>query len=240
MKTFSLLAFLVGSAFASDLPIDDMAQMFEELIPEIGQYQEETENELSRLGPPQPDWNKDGLTVAHAITQGGGTVATHVLGEWEVGGHSAKLVGDKPLDAPERFVHYSVRSHDGPIDYHYYYRMTNVPEGIVLHFFGSKQPNADPRCNDQGGMEVIASTPWKEWSDDTMLLAFLGFRASRDDDRVYCSVYEPNAEGGYYERSYNPEGRPYLAVNEDLRTFTVTSREYASRKLFDPHNASAD
>ncbi|WP_421993270.1 hypothetical protein [Qipengyuania sp.] len=240
MKTFSQLAVLVGSAFASNLPIDDIAQMFEELVPEIGQYQEETEIELSRLGPPDPDWTENGLTVAQAITQGGGTVQTHVLGEWEVGGHSAKIVGDKPFDIPEGFVRYSVRPHDGPIDNHYYYRMTNVPEGIVLHFFGSKQPKADPRCNGQGGMEVIASTPWEEWSDDTMLFAFVGIRASRDDDRVYCSVYEPDSDGGYYERSYNPEGRPYLVVNEDLRAFTVTSREHALQELFEHHDVSAE
>lgn len=239
MKNLALLSFLIGSANGSTLPIDRMAEMFEELIPEIRQYQDETENELSRLGPPDPQWIENGLTVAQTITHGGGAEQTHVLGEWEVGGHSAKVVGDRPFETPDGSLRYSVRPHDGPIDYHYYYRMTNVPEGIVLHFFGSKQPNADPRCNDHGGMEVISSTPWEEWSDDTMLLAFVGFRASRDDNRVYCSVYEPAPEGGYYERSYDPEGRPYLAVNEDLRSFSVTLREHAAKKLFDFPNVGA-
>lgn len=240
MKTLSLIAILFGSTYAAILPIDDMADMYEELIPEIKQYQEETEKELSRLGPPDPDWTENGLTVAQSISDGGGEASTHVLGEWEVGGHSAKISGDIPFDAPKGFVRYSVRTHDGPIDYHYYYRMTNVPEVIIVHFYGSKQSDADPRCNDQGGMEVLASTPWEEWSDDTTLLAFVGFRATRDDSRIYCSAYEPAPDGGYYERSYDPEGRPYLVVNEDLRTFTVTSRHDALRKLFGLPHISAE
>ena len=240
MKTLSLIAVLLGSTYVANLPIDDMASMYEELFPEIKQYQEETEKELSRLGPPNPSWTDSGLSVAESISHGGGEVSTHVLGEWEVGGHSAKIVGDVPFDPPEGFTRYSVRIHDGPIDYHYYYRMTNVPELIILHFFGSKQSGADSRCNDQGGMEVIASTPWEEWSDDTTLVAFVGFRASRDDTRIYCSVYEPAPDGGYHERSFDPEGRPYLAVNEDLRTFTVTSRQDAIGKLFGYPNVNAE
>ncbi|MEP2736724.1 MAG: hypothetical protein ABJP34_10550 [Erythrobacter sp.] len=240
MKTYSFLALLFGSIYTSTLPIDDMANMYEELFPEIGQYQEEAENELSRLGPPALDWTENGLTVAESIIHGGGKASTHVLGEWEVGGHSANVSGDMPFDSPKGFVRYSVRAHHGPVNYHSYYRMPNVPEGIIIHFFGSKQPNADARCHDQGGMEIIASTPWEEWSDDTMLIAFVGFRASRDDNRVYCSVYEPIAEGRYHERSYDPNGRPYLTVNENLRSFTVTSREEASKKLFDLPQMSAE
>ena len=220
---------ILGIAEPSEtLPIDRSMASFEAADPGLRQALSRIEEEVRRLGPPEPDWAASGISAAAAIAATV-DIGDPVLGEWEEGGHGVVIPADSPLNAPGGWQRYAVRGYDGPIDYHIYHR---VMPGIVIHTFGAATRIANADCKRNPGMELIARDAWQSWPTETTLVVFAAVRALRDDPRIYCTMYRPTSDGRLGQVSYTVEGRPYLVVNEDPQAFTVTARAVATTRIF--------
>ena len=175
-----------------------MMARFEAAVPELRAIQARAEEDIGRLGPPEPSWATTGLSPEATIAAGSGTVDEHVLGEWEQGGHGVSIAGDRPLGAPARAHRYTVRGYEGPIGYHNYHR---VAPGLVIHMFGAATRIGNAECQRSQGIELIAHEDWRSWSARKTLQGFGMARATRDDPRTYCMLYRPAAGGGFAQVS---------------------------------------
>jgi hypothetical protein len=218
------------------LPIDRSMASFEAAIPELRQILSRAEEEVWRLGPPEPDWATSGVSAAVALAANDNDV-DHVLGEWEEGGHGVVDPGDRPLSVPPGWHRYAVRRYDGPVDYHYYHRLT---PGIVVHTFGAVTRIGNAECHRNPGIELIARHAWQSWPNETTLVVFGTVRALRDDTRTYCMMYRPAPDGRLGEVAYTVDGQPYLTVNENPQAFTVTERAAATTRIFSEGNPPAN
>ena len=224
----ALLALVAIADPAETLPIDRSMAAFEAADPELRQFLARAGEQIWRLGPREPDWATTGLAAATALAATGNE-ADHVLGEWKEGGHGVAIPSDRPLTVPPGWQPYSVRGHDGPVDYHYYHRL--MP-GIVVHRFAATTRIGNADCYREAGMEVIARQPWQSWSEDRALVVFATLRAFRDDVRTYCTMYRPTPDGRFGQLSYTIDGQPYVLANEDPQAFTVTGRAEATTRIF--------
>ncbi len=217
---------------ADELPIDAVMERFEEEIAGLKDVMAEVEGEISQLGPVDPEWANSTLSASAAIVDAEGDWKTDVLAEFEIGGHSVTSVGDFPLVPPNSMHRYSVVPHNGPIAHHSYYRVAEVDEDIVFHYFGSVRKTKLGECSRSNGFEIMSSIPWQDWSEETQLIVFGGAQASRDDPKIYCMAYRPLGNGRYGQLSYTPEGRPYILVNTDPRPFVIAARAEATARIF--------
>lgn len=224
-----VLSILQATASVEPLPVDEQMAAYEAAYPGLADDLAEVDADIDRLGPAEAGWSASGDSVASAIAARHGDPGQHVLGEWVEGGHGVASPGDRPLGAPSGFRRYSVRNHDGPVDFHYYHRL--VP-GIVIHTFGSVSRVGNAACSRRQGIELISRDRWQDWSPQDALIAFGVARATRDDSRTYCMIYSPTDDGGFRQLAYTPEGRPFLLANEDAQVFTVTTRAEAIRRMF--------
>ncbi len=231
-KSIAALTALLSGGAAATLPVDKVMEEYEAAIPEIRTALDAANKEINELGPVDLSWSDQGLAVASAIATGDGTPQTHVLGEWEIGGHSAKVSGDLPFDIPGPMQRYSIIPHEGSSDYHSYYRLHSLTDHIVLHFRGTVTKIGNAECHQTTGIDVLSSTAWEQWSDEIRLSAFSAIRGTRDDQNTYCYVYHPLDDGRFIQTAFSQEGRPYIFINSDPRAFAVTSREEAHWRVF--------
>lgn len=215
---------------AETLPIDERMAVYEAVIPGLRGRAAQIEADIGRLGPVEPGWEMSGLTTESAISAGPGGVESHVLGEWEVGGHGVVVSGDRPLATPEGLHRYSVREYSGPVDYHTYHRSER---GIVFHSFGTVRRIGNAECQASLGIEILSQASWQDWPIETAISVFSTARMTRDDPRTYCVVYNPIEGNRFAQMAYTPAGEPYISVNEDAQAFAVTSRADATSRLFE-------
>lgn len=233
MLSFAFLL-VVGQAghAVEPLPIDEVMAQFEAAIPELRQFQSETEQEIGRLGPTVSDWSESGLSMSSAIQAEGKSSLDYGLGEWQIGGHAVLTRGDRPLPAPADYYRYLVRDYVGPIDYHYYHRVVGVSTQVVIHSFGAVQKIGNSECSNGGRIEVISSEKWRNWPAETLLVVFGMLHVMRDDTREYCNLYKPNGKGGYLQVSYTSVGQPYTYSEKAPQIFVVTPLGEASERIF--------
>jgi hypothetical protein len=213
------------------LPVDAAMAALEDAFPRLKELQAEAETDIARLGPIEPRWSTSGMSAAAVIASANGKVADHVLGEWEKGIHSATIVGDYPLPAPDGWHLYTVRGYSGAVDHHAYHRLS---ADLVIHTFGAATRIGSAACRTTQGIELISRAPWRSWSPEAALLAFGMAKATRDDSRTYCIVHRAAQGGKYIPYSYTPEGRPFLLADEDPQPYVITPRREAAAKIFGP------
>lgn len=236
MLAAAVFAIIQATGPSEVLPIDARMAEYEAAMPELERIEALTEAEIGSLGPMESGWATSGISGAAAIDARRGNVAEHVLGEWERGGHGVVTSGDRPLRVPQDLHRYTVREYDGSIDYHAYHRLS---PGVVIHTFGSVIRIGNAGCQQYQGIELISREAWRNWSPRTALSAFGTARATRDDARTYCTIFRPVDNGRFLQLAYTPEGRPYIALNEDGQAFVVTSHAEAAARIFGTESSPA-
>ncbi len=181
---------------------------------------------LGGLGPREEGWATWGVSATSIAARSAGA---QVLGEWASDGGEALVAGDAPLPIPQNMHRYSVRAFDGPVHYHQYNRLA---PGIVLHSFGSVLSVGNAECIRSQGIELISRLPWRQWPEETAMLAFAMARLSRDYPGTICAIYRPAGDGRYRPFAYSRDGRPYRVANEQIRTLILTPRDDAAARLF--------
>ena len=241
MRTTVLVAVVAGvwtspaisqTVAVEHLPVDEVMERFEALIPSLTDQYAAVEEELEELGESEPDWSTSGLSASAAVRLGGGNIQEHVIGEWEVGGNGVYTEGDRPLTIPEGWYAYSVREYDGPVEYNYYHRLVGLSADIVIHTFGSMPTIGNAECHGSEGIQLLSSDRWQDWSGEAALVAFGGVRATRDDPRTYCTLYRQSEDGSFRQLAYSTDGRPYIAANRDAQSLVVTPRNEATTRIF--------
>ncbi len=215
-----------------NLPVDEVMAHFEAQMPEFKQFNAELDAELGQLGPVERGWSKSGITFSAAIEKDGKSTAEYALGEWKAGGNYVVTRGDRPLAVPEDFSRYIVREYTGPLSHNYYYRIAGVPGKVVIHSYGMAHQIGNGECQNVGGIELLSSERWQEWSGETMLVVFSLIRATRDDAREYCNIFRPVKKGEYRQFSYTSAGQPYSVGDGAKGVFVVTSLHESRKRLF--------
>ena len=229
MLAAMVLSILQAAAPVEVLPVDAQMAAYEAAFPRLADSDAEFQAHIGRLGPAEAGWSTSGVSVASAIATRQGDPEQYVLGEWAEGGHNVAAPGDRPLRAPSNFRRYSVREHDGPVDFHFYHRLA---PGLVLHSFGAVRSAGNAACSRSQGIELISRGRWQDWPEEIAVVAFAVARSWRDNSRTYCIIYGPTRDGGFRQLSYSPEGRPFLLTHEDPEVFTVTTRAEAAARMF--------
>ena len=211
------------------LPVDEMMESYEAIMPRLKEIAADAEKDIGRLGPVEPNWQTSGLSAAAALLAAGGKPGEQVLAEWEKGGHGIAIIGNRPLAMPANMKRYSVREFVGPIDYHDYHRLSGA---VVIHTYGTATAMGNAECKKNAGIEIISSDPWQNWSAETALIVAGTAKATRDDPRTYCILYRAIAGGKFVQVAYAPDGRPYLGPTEDPQAFVLTNREEAATRIF--------
>jgi hypothetical protein len=233
--TFAI-ALLIAQAAATveplpieSFPVDAQMAVYERAVPELRQWVAQIEEQIGKVGPPQPGWDESGVTAEQALAAAGGDPADLVLGEWDIGGHGIVTVGDRPLAIPQGFRRYSVRDDDGPVDYHAYHRPS---PGVVIHYSGTQRAIGQARCQRPTRIEVISRTAWQDWPEEVALPIFSLARQARDDTRTYCMIWRPEGTRRFAQLDFTPNGEPYSNLGEP-QIFRVTPRAEAIGRMFD-------
>ena len=226
-----VVAFVVilGAATVETLPIDEALAAYEAALSKLRETEAEVDAEIGAVGPVQAAWQTTGMSAEAALSAEAGSAAEHVLGEWEVGGHGVAIPGDRPFGVTEQLRRYSVRTYEGPVDYHTYHR---AAPGIVFHSFGTVRKTGNAECQSTQGLEIISRSDWTEWPAETAVRVFSAARMTRDDRRTYCIIYKSVALGRYAQLAFTPGGQPYTAVNAVPQIFVATPRADANSRLF--------